>query len=321
MKERLLTLLQEEPGRYWSGEELSRLLGCSRTAVWKQMQNLRKDGYEFDSAPRRGYRLTGEPSRMSAAELAACLRTKTIGRSLKLLEQVGSTQTHIHELVRQGCPEGTLVLAEEQTDGRGRMGRHWHSPKGKGVWMSFVLKPAIPLACTSQLTLLTAVALCRTIRRETGVEAGIKWPNDLLARGKKFSGILLESGAEDNRLTHVVFGIGIDANLTEADYPDELKERATSLRIESGAAVDRVQLVCRFLEQFEELYDLYLREGFGPIRTLWEALSVTLGRHVRVQTPTGSVDGTAEALDESGALLVRTREGERVRVFSGDVSL
>jgi BirA family biotin operon repressor/biotin-[acetyl-CoA-carboxylase] ligase len=321
MTEQLIALLREHLGSFVSGEQLSRELGCSRTAVWKQIRHLKERGYEFESAPRKGYRLLKTPERLDANAIVSKRKAKLLGRSVKLYDEIDSTQNAALELVRTGAPEGTLVIAEQQTSGRGRMGRPWHSPHGKGIWMSLILKPEIPLAYTPQLTLLVAVALSRAIKYETGASAGIKWPNDLLIGGRKVSGILLETHAEGERLQHLVAGVGISVNLAQQDFPEELHSRATSLLIETGKVTDREALICAFLEQMEELYVLYHKEGFAPIRTLWEALSVTLNRPVRVNVGSNWTEGIAEGIDELGALVVRLENGERAKLFSGEVEL
>jgi BirA family biotin operon repressor/biotin-[acetyl-CoA-carboxylase] ligase len=198
------------------------------------------------------------------------------------------------------------------------MGRSWISPAGKGVWMSMVLRPAIPLQLAPQLTLLTAVALCRALKSVVPLDIGIKWPNDLLIGGRKISGILLESTADEERIKHVIAGIGISVNLEAEDYPEELRAIATSLRIEAGKPVDRTDVIAAFIKQFEHLYALYRQEGFGPIRLLWEALSVTLHRPVRLNSSAGLVQGTPIGLDDQGALLVRTDDGTVVPVYSAE---
>ncbi|GIO30907.1 MULTISPECIES: biotin--[acetyl-CoA-carboxylase] ligase [Paenibacillus] len=317
----LLDLLLANPQKFLSGEEISRRLSVSRTAVWKQINKLREAGYEFEAVPNKGYRIVNQPERIDPSALKKTLKTKTFGLKLDVLETSVSTQEEARELAEAGAPEGTLVVAEEQTGGKGRMGRKWFSPKGKGIWMSLVLKPAQPLHYMPQLTLLTGVAVCRAVRRVTGVMAGLKWPNDLLVDGRKICGILLESAAEDEYVRYCIAGIGISANLDAEDYPDELKPVATSLKIEAGEAIDRVQLIAAVMEEFEALYDLYRQEGFAPIALLWEALSVTLGKQVTVYTAAGPVTGHAKKLDHSGALTIVTEDGRELPVFSGDVEL
>lgn len=319
MDERLIELLSQNKGEFLSGEEISRVLNCSRTAVWKHIQSLKELGYTFEAVPRKGYRLIGEPDRIDPDTLRNRLSTRVLGHQLHLFTDVESTQDIAHELAGKGAPEGTLVIAERQNSGRGRMGRIWHSPRGKGIYMSMILKPEIPLPLTPQLTLLTAVALCRTIRKLAGVDAGIKWPNDLLIGGRKISGILLESSAEDERLINVVAGIGISVNLAEEDFPEELRKVATSLMMEAGRHIDREELIALFLTELEELYGLYQREGFSPIKSLWEALSVTLDRQVNVRTPKGNVEGTAVGIDDMGALMVRMSDGKTIKLYSGEV--
>ncbi len=318
-KDSLLSLLEAESGEYVSGEEISRKLNVSRTAVWKQVRKLEADGYLIEAVPRLGYRLTGKPSRLSVYELLPKLNTKRFGRDIRLLDVVPSTQDELRRLAEDGASEGTLVIAEQQTSGRGRMGRSWISPAGKGIWMSLLLRPPIPLPLTPQLTLLAAVALSRAISRVVPVTIGIKWPNDLLVNGKKISGILLESAAEDERLRYVVVGMGISANLDPEDYPEELLLKAVSLKMASGNSVNRTDLIASILEEFELLYELYLEQGFGPVRALWEAHAVTLNKQALLQTPQGPVQGVPRGLDDMGGLQVELEDGSYRTVYSAEV--
>lgn len=242
------------------------------------------------------------------------------GGHLHILSTVASTQEEAKRLAEAGAPEGTTVLAEEQTGGRGRQGKKWHSPFGKGVWMSVILRPELPLMSTPQLTLMAGVAVCRAIRRVSGVEAGIKWPNDLLAGERKICGILVESALRDNKLAYCIAGIGISVNLTRDDYPEALHSVATSLLIErDGEPVDRSVLAGAVLAELESLYHFYLEEGFSAIARLWEALSVTVGREVARQTPQGRIEGIAAGLDDLGGLLVMNRSGKIETVSSGEI--
>ncbi|HEY0827782.1 MAG TPA: biotin--[acetyl-CoA-carboxylase] ligase [Bacilli bacterium] len=321
MNEKILQILNEHPDRFISGEFISKKLKCSRTAIWKHIQELRDYGYEFDAAPRRGYRLKRKPSRLDIPSIINKLQTKFMGRSLHYYDKVDSTQSIAHSLVAGGAKEGAVVIAEQQTAGRGRMGRNWFSPAGKGVWLSIVLTPQIPLQLSPQLTLLVSVALCRTITNLLPVDIGIKWPNDLLIKGKKVSGILLESSTEDERLRYVIAGIGISVNLTREDYPAELQDIATSLLIESGSEVNREELIAAFLQEFEDLYAIIHQQGFAPIRLLWEALSISLHRPIKVHTSRGRVEGIAQSIDDSGALIIKLKDGQEVKIYSGDVEV
>jgi BirA family biotin operon repressor/biotin-[acetyl-CoA-carboxylase] ligase len=319
INEQLIRLFDDNPDVFLSGEELSIQLQCSRTAVWKHIERLRLEGYVFEAVSRKGYKFISKPDKLDIERISKQLQTQTFGRVIRYFDQVESTNTVAHSLVAEGAAEGTLVIAEHQTTGRGRMGRVWHSPKGKGLWMSLILKPRIPLQFAPQLTLLVAVALCRTIRQLTALSVGIKWPNDLLIEGKKVSGILLESSADEEKLQHVIAGIGISVNLEPDDFPEELRNVASSLKIQVGHKLDRAELLCQFLLELETLYELYQEQGFAPIKLLWEALTVSLGSPVRQPGPNGLTEGIAEGIDDSGALTVRLADGSVVRWFSSNV--
>ncbi len=319
MNERILAIFEQNPDVFVSGEQLSEQLKCSRTAIWKHIRELKEQGYEFEAVSRKGYRLIRKPDRLSAIKLMAALQTRKLGRTIKLLDEVDSTQIVAQKLAEEGAAEGTLVIAEQQNAGRGRMGKPWHSPKGKGIWMSIVLRPTTPMHFTPQLTLLAAVAVCRAIRKLAPLPVAIKWPNDLLIDGRKVCGILLESFAEDERLRYVIAGIGISVNLEPDDYPDYLEPIATSLRIAAGKQLDRTALIALVLEELEQLYELYQESGFPPIRAAWEALTISIGRTVRGMTSKGEVTGVAESIDDMGALLVRTSDGETVKLYTAEI--
>lgn len=321
MSNRVLELLEGQGDGYVSGEWLSQELQVSRTAIWKQIKKLEAAGYRIEASRKLGYRLTGRPSKLTVQDIALKLQSMnvTMISGIRLFDEVDSTQNIAQRLAEEGAPEGTLVIAERQTNGRGRMGRKWVSPTGKGIWMSFVLRPGMPIHFAPQLTLLTAVALCRALRASASpLDIGIKWPNDLLIGGKKISGILLESTAEEERLRYVVAGVGISVNLTADDYPPELKNVATSLRIELGNPLERTDIIAGFYAQFEQLYAMYQREGFAPIRTLWEALSVTLHKPTRLIVAGAETIGTPVGLNDQGALLVELEGGDVVPLFSAE---
>lgn len=316
----LLDILLQRPDEFVSGEEISKRLEISRTAVWKQVNKLRNAGYEFEAVPHKGYRMIKKPDQLDMVTLMNNLNTKVMGCRIKVLKSTISTQDDARKMAEEGASEGTLVVAEEQTGGKGRMGRKWFSPYGKGIWMSIILRPQQPLQFTPQLTLLTGVAVCRAIRKITHLDVGIKWPNDILINDRKICGILLESAAEDEVVRYCIAGIGISANLDHEDFPAELQSIGTSLKIQSGVAVDRTVLIASIMEELETLYELYRLNGFQPIASLWEASSVTLHHQVVVNTFQGHIEGIARGLDLSGALLVETVSGELVPVISGDVN-
>jgi len=261
-----------------------------------------------------------EEDRLDEGKLRAAFAGRAFGRSLRLYDSVGSTQNEARSWAAAGAPHGALVLAEEQRTGRGRMGRVWHSPRGKGLWMSMVMRVGLTLEQAPHLTLVTAVAVCRAIRQATGTDARLKWPNDVLIAGRKAAGILVELETAGPRMQALIVGIGISVNLEDADFPDELSAKAISLRQAAGERIDRTGLAVKVIHSLEEMVGFYLREGFPPVASLWEALSDTLGNQVSVATALGPVTGTALRLDESGALVVRTDSGEERLLYSGDLS-
>jgi BirA family biotin operon repressor/biotin-[acetyl-CoA-carboxylase] ligase len=317
--DQLLQMFLDHQGEYLSGEEISNRLGISRTAVWKQINKLREQGYDFEAVSRKGYRLVRQPDKLKHLDVVKALQGGQYGDQLKLLETTTSTQEEIRIWAEQGADNGALIIAEEQTLGRGRQGRRWMSPSGKGVWMSLLLKPELPLADASKLTLLTAVAVCRALRGVTGLEIGIKWPNDLLINGKKICGILVESAGEDGKIRYCVVGIGIDVNLEAQDYAEELSHRATSLKIEGNQKYDRAVIIGAVMKEMEFLMTTFLEQGFSTIANLWEALSVTLGKTITVKTHQGEIIGVAEELDGTGALKLRKPDGNIEIVYSGEI--
>jgi len=318
-EELVLGFLAEAGDEFVSGEAISDKLGLSRAAVWKHVNALRGQGYRIDALPARGYRLVEIPDRLTPLELRPLLATHDLGQVLHCFEEVGSTNDVAKQLAEEGAAHGEAVIAERQTAGRGRRGRAWDSPAGKNLYLSVVLRPDLPPQRAPELTLVASVALCDVVR-QAGVEAGIKWPNDLLARGRKLAGILTELAAEPDTVQWVVLGMGVNLNVRAEDFPDDLREQATSLAIERGQPAPRALFTAALLARLEEWLDRHAAEGFGPVREAWRERSATLGREVRVEVEGREVTGVAEDLDETGALLVRC--GKRLeRVTSGDVQL
>ena len=236
----ILSALREEGGGGVSGAELSQQLGVSRAAIWARIEELRRLGYDIEASPHLGYRLRSAPDVLHADDLLSRLgKTKIIGRDIRVFERTTSTNDVIEKLARDGVKEGAVVFAESQTKGRGRLGRKWTSPDRKGLWFSVLLRPALHPQEITQLTVVAATALWRAIHQQTGLRPGIKWPNDILVRGRKTAGILTELTAELDRVKHVILGIGVDVNLGAGDFPSELRKLATSLKIELGRPVSR----------------------------------------------------------------------------------
>ncbi len=300
---------------YLSGEEISQSLSISRAAIWKYMQELRRLGYEIAAVPHLGYQLTASPDRLFPWEVQFDLGTKVLGQKIVYEDSVPSTMDVAFKLGGQKAPEGTVVCAESQTKGRGRMGRGWVSPKGKGIYFSLILRPKLPPNEAAKLTLLCAVAVAEAVARVSGIEARIKWPNDLLVGKKKLAGILTELHAETDRVKFVVVGVGLNVNTPESQLPTD----ATSLRLEAGRVFSRVQVLQEVLRELEHWYLRFGREGFPPVLERWKELSLTLGRRVRVADPAGFVEGEAKDIDEDGGLLIRQDTGVIVKRMAGDV--
>ncbi len=317
-EELILAFLADGGEDFTSGEALSDKLGLSRTAVWKNVESLRRQGYRIDALPARGYRLVQIPDRLSALELSPLINTRDLGRTLHYRESMPSTNALAFELALEGAGHGEVVICEQQTEGRGRRGRVWASPAGKNLYFSAILRPELPPQRAPELTLVAAVATAETLR-EAGVEARIKWPNDLEVGGRKLAGILTELSADADRVHFVVLGVGVNLNVTAADLPAELATTATSLLQERGEPVPRALFTAALWSRLEEWIDRHAEEGFAPVRTAWKALSSTVGAEVLVRTERRELRGIAEDIDESGALLVRTSEGQLERILAGDV--
>jgi BirA family biotin operon repressor/biotin-[acetyl-CoA-carboxylase] ligase len=301
-----------------SGEALAVRLGLSRAAVWKRINRLKDLGYVIEGSPRRGYRLLAAPDKLLPEEVALGLQARRLTGPVHHFEKLASTNDLAKELAARGAPEGTLVVAESQTQGRGRLGRQWESPSGAGLYVSLLLRPPLPPTEMAQITLTTAVAAARALVRVTGVTPGIKWPNDLLLAGKKLGGILTEMETESDQIRHLVVGLGLNVN--NPAFPAELEPIATSLVLATGRHHSRVKLLQAWLEEFEALYERFLAREFAGILAEWRRLAVTLGQQVTVRQGPVTICGLALEVAPDGALLVETAPGRVVRVTSGEIA-
>ncbi|MCL6620685.1 MAG: biotin--[acetyl-CoA-carboxylase] ligase [Syntrophobacterales bacterium] len=313
----LLAALRQAAGPV-SGESLAARLGLSRTAIWKRVQRLKALGYEITGEPRRGYRLRAAPDCLLPCEILQGLPTRRFRGPVHAFSRISSTNDYAKELGRRGAPEGTLVVAEAQEAGRGRLGRTWASPAGVGLYVSLLLRPPLPPVELPRLTLTVAVAAARALERSAGVRPGIKWPNDLLLGGRKLAGILTELETEAERIRYLVVGLGLNVNTPV--FPPELADTATSLYLATGRPHSRIRLLRAWLEDFEALYELFLARRFPEILAEWQARTVTLGRPVRVRQGEEDLCGVAVGVDPEGALLLQTAGGQVVRVTSGEVA-
>ncbi len=314
IKDKILEKLIANKGRPVSGEGLASELSISRSSVWKHIRALKEEGYMIESSTNLGYSLVGSPDKLMPGEIKAGLKTDIIGKELQYFKETESTNILAREMARS-VDEGTVVIAESQTGGRGRMGRKWISPEG-GIWLSIILKPRIQPLYAPRITLMAGVAVARTIL-SYGLGARIKWPNDVLIKGKKVCGILTEIGAELDTIEYVVVGIGIDANVDMESFPEEVRESSTSLKKELGKQINRIEFVQKLLEEFEILYMKFQKESFSSILEEWRNMSATIGEWVKITTQTRTIYGEAIGVDSEGALILETGEGKLEKVVAG----
>lgn len=300
---------------YISGEEISGVFKISRAAIWKYIHQLRLQGYDIVAVPHLGYKLVSCPDKLFSQEIQYELGTKIFGKKIFYEESLYSTMDTAFRLAVEGMPEGTVVCAETQTKGRGRLGRHWISPKGKGIYTSIILRPKISPMEVAKLTLLTGVAVAEAIAQQTQLEPRIKWPNDVLINRKKVVGILTEMNAEMDRIKYVIVGIGINVNTPANILPKE----ATSLKQEGLREFSRVKILQQVLREMEKWYLCLAEAGFDPILERWKELSCTLKGQVRLTDPKEEIVGEAIDIDKDGGLMIRTASGIVVRKMAGDV--
>lgn len=322
MRTGILKILKQHAPAPVSGEMLGKTLGISRTAVWKHIQALKKEGYQITAFTKKGYALLEVPDKMLPAEIEEKLHTKFVGRHIHYYESVASSNDTLKQLALEGAEDGTVVVAEEQTGGHGRLHRGWFSPKYQGIWFSVLFKPPFLPQEASKITLLSAVTVVRAIRECCHVDAKIKWPNDILLEGKKLVGILTEMNAEFGHINYLISGIGINVNVPKEIVPEELRSFAISIAQVAGHNIDRVALFAKVLDYMESYYEIACREGFDPVIQEWRKYSTTLGKDVKVIAPDKTYTGKAMDIDTSGCLVVqRDDTGELETVLAGDVSI
>lgn len=319
MKAKILALLRER-GDYVSGQEMCDLFQVSRTAVWKAINQLKKEGYQINAIPNRGYLLSREEEVFGSHELQSRMDTAWAGRKLLFLETVDSTNLRAKLEAETGAPQGTLIVADAQTAGRGRRGREWDSPAGKNVYFTLLLRPDFEPDRASMLTLVMALAVAQGIRKTCHLEPQIKWPNDIVLQGRKVCGMLTEMSVERDYIHYVVIGVGINAGLQE--FPEKIRDTAASLQQFTGTAVPRATLVAEIMKSFETIYARFCEtKDCSRIRPEYEALMVNNNQHVRVLDPKGEYTGIARGINDSGELLVELADGTVQPVYAGEVSV
>lgn len=319
MKTELLKILRES-GAYVSGQQLCEHFGVSRTAVWKVIRQLKEEGYEIEAVKNKGYHIREIPDVITSEEVKSRLHTKWMGQNCLYLDCVDSTNNYAKWIAEEGAADGTLVMADEQTGGKGRRGRGWETPGGVNIAMTLLLRPRIQPEHASRLTLLMAIAVAQGIRSVTGLDAGIKWPNDVVVHGKKVCGILTEMSAEVDYINYVVIGTGINVN--QESFPEEIRHIAGSLCVELGEKISRAELAASIMEALERIYEIFLRtEDLSELYKEYNEICVNRGHAIRVLEPKQEYNGTTDGINENGELVVQKENGETVCVYAGEVSV
>ncbi|MGI6189605.1 MAG: biotin--[acetyl-CoA-carboxylase] ligase [Clostridiales bacterium] len=322
MRDAILAILLNNTDRFVSGQDMSRSLGITRAAVWKYIKLFENEGYVIESSTKKGYRLKLIPDIMDRVVLTNGLKTSIIGRNMECYQNLASTNARAKEMALADAPEGTVIIAEEQSRGRGRLGRNWVSPAGKGVWMSVILKPRLSPEKAPRITIMTAVALVRALKQAAELETGIKWPNDIVCNGKKLCGILTEIHAQPDIINYAVVGIGINVNLSVRDFPEDIRNIATSIKIEKGREFRRSDILQAVLENMEDMYLNYFDDdNFERLLQEYRDYSVVLGKKISVAGPTGEFSGKALDFGEDGSLLIQGDGGKVEKLWAGDVSI
>ena len=304
-----------------SGEQLAKQFNISRTAIWKHVNELRKMGYEIESHPHYGYALIKNTDLLVPEEITFELNTNVIGKRILHLSEVDSTQNIADKLAREGAEEGTCVIAEKQTSGRGRRSRNWASPFKDGVYISIILRPNLKPLHIIQIPLIAGVALVKAMEKTTSLTPSIKWPNDIFLSGRKVAGILTEVNCDIDTVHYIVLGIGINVNTRKTALPKEIKGTATSLSQECGHDISRVDFLKQLLLELETAYNEFVTNGFEAIGKQWMAYNNTIGSNIKVNDGQTEIEGKALRIDDDGFLIIRTDDGQTQRIISADISL
>lgn len=327
MKEVILSRLMQNTGEFIPGEMLGAGLNVSRTAVWKCVRKLKNEGYVIMSSSRKGYRLVSTPDLLNVCEISNYLNTDYIGRQIKHFDIIDSTNSAARKSAEEGCPEGTVVTAESQTSGRGRLGRQWSSPGKLGIWMSVVLKPLITPEEVRVITLAASVAVVAGIKNTTGIKTGIKWPNDIILDNRKVCGILTEMNSEIERVNFLILGIGLNVNQEQGDFPPELHNKAISLKMHAQrrgmaeAGFKRSMIAAGILSELEINYKKVKAGDTDDIIAGWKLHSVTLGKKVGLIAKNIEYRGVATDITRGGKLVISCNDGITREIVSGEVSV
>lgn len=319
MKSEILHILRNQEG-YVSGQELCRRFGVSRTAVWKVMNQLKGEGYEIEAVPNKGYHITACPDIISAEEVKSLLETRWAGQEIAYYSLIDSTNNRAKRLAEEGAPHGALVIADEQSGGRGRRGRGWATPPKSSIAMTLIIRPELPPEKASMLTLIMGMAVASACQELLKLPVQIKWPNDAVIGGRKICGILTEISAEMHAIHYLVIGTGINVNMEE--FPESIRDTATSLSLAAGHPVNRAQVICGCMKYFEKYYEIFMEtQDLSGLKDSYHKMLVNLGAEVRVLEPGNEYTGISRGINDRGELLVEREDGAIEEVYAGEVSV
>jgi BirA family biotin operon repressor/biotin-[acetyl-CoA-carboxylase] ligase len=321
LKSEIIKLLKKGDNAFISGQDISKRLGVTRSAIWKYVNSIRDDGYEIESVSNKGYRLISSPDILTLEEIEPYLKTNFIGRNIIHFNSIESTNSIAKKLGDSSEVSGSIVIAEEQTNGRGRLGRSWISPKHKGIWMSILLKPDLNPIDAVNLTQTAAAAIVKATE-ELGIKTLVKWPNDIVINNKKVSGILTEMNAELTRINYVVVGLGINVNIDEWEFPEDIKDTATSLKTYTNSSINRQELTAKILNSFEELYTKFIDENnIQASINICRENSAVIGKDIIIINGEKNIEAHVLDIDNRGRLLVEYTNGRQEYIISGEVSI
>ncbi len=317
---KVLSFLKSHNSEYLSGQDLSDVLKISRVAVWKHIKKIKELGYEVESKQKEGYRLVSNTDLLLPWEVSQGLETKLIGNEIFYHETLGSTQDHAIKMATDQKNNGVVVIAQKQTGGRGRAGRHWISPKG-GIWLSIILHPEFDISVATLFPIASSLALSKAIEKCFNITPELKWPNDVTIKGKKIAGILVDASLESNKIESIVLGVGINFDVKIKEVEKSLKNTPNFYGVESlkkfKKDVKQIQFVQVFLSELEKIFEVLDSNQIKKIIKEWTARSSTIGKNVKLVTKEGKISGKAIKIDDDGALVISDKKN--TRVLAGDI--
>lgn len=313
-------ILKNIENEYMTESDLLNKLDITQEKLKQNLIKLQECGYKINMDEEKGYILKDIPDILEPFEISRGLEAKYIGQDIHLYKETKSTNDTAKKFVEEGAKEGTVIIAEHQTAGRTRKHEAWVSPEG-GIYMTMILRPNVSLTEASKLTIVTGVAIAKTLHDEFNIDVGIKWPNDLLIENKKICGILTEAVADYDKLKAVLVGVGIDVNFDENKLPDEVKQIATTMKSEINREYNRAEILKIFFKVFEDLYEQYKNDNFKYIVSEWRRLSTTTGNRVKVYTGRKAICADAVGITNEGALIIEHDDGTLDKVISGEVRI